>query len=57
MQQASMRLFMRSETFIVPGEKINFSVIIRDRQWKSPGRYSCEIEISFAKWQGVEIIP
>ena len=32
-----MHLYMRKEIFTARVRKINFSVILRDRQWKTPG--------------------
>ena len=39
-----------------PGEQINYSVILRDYTWKSPGRNSDQAEISFPQWKGIKIV-
>jgi uncharacterized protein YfaS (alpha-2-macroglobulin family) len=33
-----------------PGEKANFAVLLRDRQWKTPGELPGENEIFIAQW-------
>ena len=40
-----------------PGEKMNFSVIIRDQAMEKSRRCSVKDEIPDAKWKGTKIIP
>ena len=53
----STPLFTRNGISIGPGEQVNFSVILRDRQWKSPGELPDRPQIPPAEWKGAKVIP
>ena len=52
MNSSALDAFIYAERDIYrPGEKINFSVIVRDRYWKVTRRLAVEFQVSFTQRQ------